>query len=82
MNVPILKIFLKLEFFSSSFFGDFGFFTSSSRTGTREIPRGADIIMDLWVSLEDLYSGNFVEVLLLTSKSYISLPNFHIFLFV
>ncbi|KAF8787195.1 DnaJ shv like protein [Argiope bruennichi] len=46
----------------ASFFGDFGFFTGGSRSGQREIPRGADIIMDLWVSLEELYTGNFVEV--------------------
>ncbi|XP_035228585.1 dnaJ homolog subfamily B member 11-like [Stegodyphus dumicola] len=46
----------------ASFFGDFGFFTGGSRTGAREIPRGGDVIMDLWVTLEELYSGNFVEV--------------------
>ncbi|XP_015923737.1 dnaJ homolog shv isoform X1 [Parasteatoda tepidariorum] len=48
----------------ASFFGDFGFFTGGggSRNGQREIPRGGDIIMDLWVTLEELYSGNFVEV--------------------
>ncbi|XP_054711768.1 LOW QUALITY PROTEIN: dnaJ homolog subfamily B member 11-like [Uloborus diversus] len=46
----------------ASFFGDFGFFTGGSKSGSREIPRGGDIIMDLWVTLEELYSGNFVEV--------------------
>lgn len=46
----------------ASFFGDFGFFSGGSRSGQREIPRGGDIIMDLWVTLEELYSGNFVEV--------------------
>ncbi|GFU49415.1 dnaJ homolog shv [Trichonephila clavipes] len=46
----------------ASFFGDFGFFTGGNRQGSREIPKGGDIIMDLWVSLEELYSGNFVEV--------------------
>jgi len=27
-----------------------------------EVPRGADIVMDLWVTLEELYVGNFVEL--------------------
>ena len=26
------------------------------------MPRGANIVMDIWVSLEELYVGNFVEV--------------------
>ncbi len=48
----------------SSFFGDFGFnfFGGDGGHGERETPRGADIIMDLWVSLEELYVGNFVEM--------------------
>ncbi|CAG0917063.1 unnamed protein product, partial [Notodromas monacha] len=50
--------------FSSFFghdFGGFGFdFHGQGRE--REVPRGADIVMDLWVSLEELYAGNFVEV--------------------
>ena len=48
----------------ASFFGDFGFnpFGDSGRGGEREVPRGADIVMELWVSLEELYVGNFVEV--------------------
>lgn len=45
-----------------SFFGDFGFFGEGSRNEQREIPRGADVVMDLWVTLEELYAGNFVEV--------------------
>lgn len=28
----------------------------------REIPRGGDVVMDLEVTLEELYTGNFVEV--------------------
>lgn len=28
----------------------------------RNIPRGNDIILDLEVTLEEVYSGNFVEV--------------------
>merc|ERR1719360_455363 len=47
----------------SSFFGDFGdFFGGGGQRGEREVPRGADIVMDLWVSLEELYVGNFVEL--------------------
>lgn len=44
-----------------SFFGDFGFgFGGQERN--KEVLRGADIVMDLFVTLEELYSGNFVEV--------------------
>ncbi|KAL3213713.1 hypothetical protein MRX96_035214 [Rhipicephalus microplus] len=46
----------------ASFFGDFGFFGDGHRNEQREIPRGADVVMDLWVTLEELYQGNFVEV--------------------
>ena len=47
----------------ASFFGDFGFnFFGGEQRGEREVSRGADIVMDLWVSLEELYVGNFVEV--------------------
>ena len=49
----------------SSFFGDFGFDffgNGGGQRGEREVPRGADIVMELWVSLEELYVGNFVEV--------------------
>ena len=51
----------------SSFFGGgspfddfFGF--GGGNQGEREIPKGANIVIDLWVSLEELYVGNFVEV--------------------
>jgi DnaJ homolog subfamily B member 11 len=49
----------------ASFFGDFGFnfFGGENPHGDREAPRGANIVMDLWVTLEELYVGNFVEVL-------------------
>ncbi|XP_025098453.1 dnaJ homolog subfamily B member 11-like [Pomacea canaliculata] len=49
----------------SSFFGGFGFDFGfgGGRESSREIPRGGDIIMDLDVTLEELYSGDFVEVL-------------------
>ena len=50
----------------ASFFGGgspFGdFFGFDNDQGEREIPKGADITMDMWVSLEELYVGNFVEV--------------------
>lgn len=49
----------------ASFFGDFGFFGEESRGGVRETPRGATIVMDLLVTLEELYTGNFVEVRIL-----------------
>nr|CAG4645598.1 EOG090X07WF [Lynceus sp. MCZ IZ 141354] len=46
----------------ASFFGDFGFQFSHGEQGHREVAKGADIVMDLQVSLEELYSGNFVEI--------------------
>ena len=46
----------------ASFFGDFGFQFGNGNQGQRDTPKGADIVMDLFVSLEELYSGNFVEV--------------------
>ena len=45
-----------------SFFGDFSFFGGGMREQQHERPRGGDVIMDLFVTLEELYSGNFVEV--------------------
>lgn len=51
--------------FSSFFGGDFGFFDfggGGGRREERETPKGADVVMDLFVSLEELYSGNFVEL--------------------
>lgn len=54
----------------SSFFGDFGFmFGGNPRQQDRNIPRGSDIIVDLEVTLEEVYSGNFVEVSLTTCLS-------------
>ncbi|GAU93263.1 hypothetical protein RvY_05229 [Ramazzottius varieornatus] len=47
----------------SSFFGDFGFFGGGGNArGQQETPKGADVTIDLEVTLEELYSGNFVEV--------------------
>ncbi len=48
--------------FTFSFFGDFSFFGGGQRDSEHEIPKGGDITVDLDVSLEELYSGNFVEV--------------------
>ncbi|XP_019202879.1 uncharacterized protein LOC109195296 [Oreochromis niloticus] len=46
----------------SSFFGDFGFmFGGNRQQQDRNIPRGNDIILDLEVTLEEVYSGNFVR---------------------
>ena len=45
-----------------SFFGDFGF-GGGRGGGEREIPRGGDVHMDLFVTLEEMYSGNFIEVM-------------------
>lgn len=54
----------KCECFCFSFFGDFGFFGGGGhRSGEREVPRGGDVVMDLYVSLEEMYNGNFIEVL-------------------
>lgn len=46
----------------ASFFGDFGFHFGGGNEHSHETPRGANIIMDVHVTLEDLYSGTFVEV--------------------
>ena len=46
----------------SSFFGGFGFdFGGNERS--KEISKGADIVMDIPVTLEELYTGNFIEVI-------------------
>lgn len=45
----------------ASFFGDFGFHFDES-PGQKEIPKGGTINLDLHVSLEELYNGNFVQV--------------------
>ncbi|KAJ8019764.1 DnaJ-like subfamily B member 11 [Holothuria leucospilota] len=46
----------------SSFFGDFSFAFGGGHQRDPEIPRGDSIVMDLEVTLEELYSGDFVEV--------------------
>lgn len=45
----------------ASFFGDFGFHFGGDQQ-QHETLRGADIVMELTVSLEELYNGNFIEV--------------------
>lgn len=45
----------------SSFFGDFGFGFGNEQQH-HETPKGGNVIMDLYVTLEELYSGNFVQV--------------------
>ncbi len=46
-----------------SFFGGFNFhFGGSDHSHRRDTPKGADIVMDLDVTLEELYSGEFIEV--------------------
>lgn len=43
----------------SSFFGDF---FGGGHSQEEDTPRGADVVVDLWVTLEEVYNGNFVEV--------------------
>ncbi len=45
----------------ASFFGDFGF-NFGGGDHRQEINKGADIVIDLFASLEEMYTGNFVEV--------------------
>lgn len=46
----------------ASFFGDFGFSFGGGGHEHRDTPKGATIVMDLFVTLEELYNGNFVEI--------------------
>jgi len=53
----------------SSFFGgggspfdDFFGFGGGQEGGQRDTPKGANIVMELWTTLEELYVGNFVEL--------------------
>lgn len=45
----------------ASFFGDFGFHFGGNEQ-KHETPRGADLVMDIYVTLEDLYTGTFIEI--------------------
>ena len=59
-----------LSCFCFSFFGgSFGFNFESGHSQHREVPRGSDIQMDLEVTLEELYNGNFIEVSLNYKKT-------------
>jgi len=44
-----------------SFFGE-SFFGFGGQERSKEAAKGADVVMDLYVTLEELYSGNFVEI--------------------
>ncbi|XP_076625552.1 dnaJ heat shock protein family member shriveled [Colletes latitarsis] len=46
----------------ASFFGDFSFHFGGESQQQHETPKGSNIIMDLMVTLEELYSGNFIEI--------------------
>lgn len=46
----------------ASFFGDFGFHFGGGDPHQHDTPKGANIVMDMYVTLEELYSGNFVEI--------------------
>jgi DnaJ family protein B protein 11 len=45
----------------ASFFGDF-FTGGSNQHENQERPRGGDVVMDLFVTLEEVYNGNFIEI--------------------
>lgn len=45
----------------ASFFGDFGFHFGGNEQ-RHETPKGADLVMDVFVTLEDLYTGTFIEI--------------------
>ncbi|RYE86213.1 MAG: hypothetical protein EOO78_37400, partial [Oxalobacteraceae bacterium] len=45
-----------------SFFGDFFGFSNGNGNENKETPRGADVVVDLWVTYEELYVGQFVEL--------------------
>ncbi|XP_064105446.1 dnaJ homolog shv-like [Macrobrachium nipponense] len=47
----------------ASFFGDFGFGFGGGPQREREVPKGGDITMQMFVTLEELYVGNFVEMM-------------------
>ncbi|XP_018914795.1 dnaJ homolog shv [Bemisia tabaci] len=46
----------------TSIFDDFGFHFGGGPTEERETPKGGNVVMDLYVTLEELYNGNFVEI--------------------
>lgn len=52
----------------ASFFGDFGF-NFGNQDQRNEVHKGANIVMDLYASLEEMYTGNFVEVIVVRDVS-------------
>jgi len=46
----------------TSFFGDINFHFGGESSQQHQTPRGSNVVMDLYVTLEELYSGNFIEV--------------------
>ena len=63
IKLVCLPGYYKSSLHTFSFFGDFGFmFGGNRQQQDRNIPRGNDIVLDLEVTLEEVYSGNFVEV--------------------
>jgi len=48
----------------ASFFGDFFSFggDGGGRNENRDRPKGGDVVMDLFVTLEEVFNGNFVEI--------------------
>ncbi|XP_076749714.1 dnaJ heat shock protein family member shriveled [Xylocopa sonorina] len=46
----------------ASFFGDFGFHFGGESHNQHETLKGSNVVVDLAVTLEELYSGNFIEI--------------------
>jgi len=46
----------------ASFFGDINFHFGGESHQQHQTPKGSNVVMDLFVTLEELYSGNFIEV--------------------
>ena len=60
------------HFLLFSFFGGFGFhFEGAQHSHQREVPKGSDIQMDLEVTLEELYNGNFIEVIFFSTIQFV-----------
>ena len=61
MNDSLFVFFLKL--FNYSFFGHFFHFDDSTNEESNHVRRyGGNVIIDLYVTLEEVYNGNFIEV--------------------
>lgn len=46
----------------ASFFGDFSFHFGGESQQAPQTRRGANVVIELFVTLEELYSGNFIEI--------------------